>query len=128
MSYIFLKYIHIFCVAASFALFFMRGLWMVRGYPEPQEGWVRALPRITDGVLLLTALGLIAVAPGWGWSTWINVKFLMIAVYVVLALVVFRDGGLRWVKGVLWGFALLLFLQITSVAVLKMPGGVFSLL
>ncbi|OFZ99466.1 MAG: hypothetical protein A3H35_20650 [Betaproteobacteria bacterium RIFCSPLOWO2_02_FULL_62_17] len=128
MSYLFLKYLHIFCVAASFALFFMRGLWMIRGYPEPQETWVRLLPHISDGLLLLSAIGLVAVTPRWEWSTWIELKFALIAVYVVLVLLVFREGWSRWQKGLMWALALLLFLQITSVAVLKLPGGIFSVL
>jgi uncharacterized membrane protein SirB2 len=126
--YIFLKYLHIFVVAASFALFFMRGVWTMRGYPAPQEPWVRALPHVTDGILLLSAIGLISATPRWEWSTWIVVKFAMIAVYAVLVLLVFRQWGSRWQRGLVWVLALLLFLQITSVAVLKLPGGIFSLL
>ena len=128
MSYIFFKYIHIFFVAASFALFFMRGLWMMRGDPAPQETWVRVLPHFADGLLLFAAISLIAVTPRWEWSTWIEVKFAMIAIYIVLALVVFQEGRPRWQKVLVWVSALLLFLQITSVAVLKLPGGIFAVL
>lgn len=128
MSYLLFKYIHIFCVAASFALFFIRGLWTIRGYPAPQETWVRLLPYVADGLLLLSAMGLIAFTPRWEWTTWVELKFAMIVVYVVLVLMVFREGRPRWQKSLLWVLALLLFLQITSVAVLKLPGGIFSAL
>ncbi len=128
MSYIFLKYIHIFFVATSFALFFMRGLWMMRGDPAPHEAWVRMLPQVADGLLLIAAIGLISTTPRWEWSTWIEVKFAMIAIYAVLALAVFREGRPRWQKGLAWVLALLVFLQITSVAVLKLPGGIFAVL
>lgn len=101
---------------------------MMRGDPAPQETWVKVLPHIADGLLLLAAIGLIAVTPRWQWSTWIEVKFAMIAVYIVLVLTVYREGRPRWQKGLIWALALLLFLQITSVAVLKLPGGVFSVL
>ncbi len=100
----------------------------MRGYPAPQETWVRVLPHIVDGLLLLSAIGMIAVSPRWDWSTWTSSKLGMVAVYIVLVLTVFRDGRSRWQKGLAWALALLLFLQITSVAVLKLPGGIFSVL
>ena len=127
MSYLVLKYLHILCVAATFALFFMRGMWTLRGYPEPEETWVRALPYIVDGVLLLTAIVMIAMAPRWEWSPWVQAKIGMILVYVALVFMVFQAARPRWHKVLAWTFAILLFLLITSVSVLKRPGGIFSL-
>ncbi len=45
-----------------------------------------------------------------------------------LALAAFRSGAGRWVKGGLWVLAMLLFLYITTVAVLREPAGILTLL
>ena len=128
MSFLLLKYLHILCVATTFALFFIRGLWTLRGYPEPQENWVRALPYVIDGVLILAAIMMITLAPRWEWSGWVQIKLGMIVAYAILVLVVFQEGRPRWQKALAWSLGLLLFLMITSIAVLKRPGGIFSLL
>jgi hypothetical protein len=56
MSYLLLKYTHIVCAAASFALFFIRGIWAIRAYPSVQEPWAKALPHVIDGLLVLCVI------------------------------------------------------------------------
>jgi len=127
--YLFLKYLHIVCVAASFALFFIRGVWAIRSYPEPQEAWVRGLPHAVDGVLLLSALGMLYISFSTAWSgNWMAAKLGYIAVYVVIALYALRFARARVAKVLAWLAALLLFLHITAVAVLHSPSGLASLL
>ena len=71
MSYLLFKYIHIVCAAASFALFFIRGIWAIRAYPSVQEPWARALPHVIDGLLVFSALAMFSVSfpTAWG-GTW----------------------------------------------------------
>lgn len=128
MSYLFLKNLHIFCVAASFALFFVRGLWVIRAYPPAPEPWIKALPHVVDGLLLLSAAGMVFTAQRFDWSSWMQVKLSLIVVYLVVAVLVFRSGSARAIKALGWIGGLLLFLFITTVAVLRQPSGVFSLL
>ena len=127
MNYLLLKYLHVLCVAASFSLFFVRGMWVMRAYPPAHESWVRLLPHAVDGLLLLSAAGMLATAQGAAWPTWMQVKIGLLVVYIVLALVVFRVGKNRFQKGLAWVLGLCMFLFITTVAVLQNPYGVLSL-
>jgi uncharacterized membrane protein SirB2 len=127
MNYLFLKYLHIFCVAASFALFFVRGLWIVKVYPSAQEPWIRVLPHVIDGLLLLSAAGMVATAQRFDWTPWMQVKLGLVVVYIALAVLVFRAGTQRLYKTLAWAGGLLLFLYVTSIAVLQHPRGIFSL-
>jgi len=122
------KYLHILCVAASFALLFVRGLWLLRAFPVAQETWVRMLPHAVDGLLVLTAVAMLSLASGKAWPDWLWVKLGLIVVYAVLSLIVFHVARNRWQRGVAWIAALLVFLFVTTVAVLQNPLGILILL
>ncbi|HXC40894.1 MAG TPA: SirB2 family protein [Burkholderiales bacterium] len=127
--YLFLKYLHIVCVAASFGLFFIRGVWAIRSYPQPQEAWVRGLPHAIDAVLVVSALAMLYMSFGAAWSgNWMAAKLGYIAVYVVIAVYALRFAQARAAKVLAWLAALLLFLHITAVAVLHSPSGLLGLL
>ena len=129
MSYLLLKYTHIVCAAASFALFFIRGIWAIRAYPSVQEPWAKALPHVIDGVLLLSALSMLYVSfpTAWGGS-WMTVKLALIVVYAGIATYVLRFAKSRAVRAMLWCAALILYLYVTSIAVLHNPAGIFLIL
>jgi uncharacterized membrane protein SirB2 len=127
MNYLFLKYLHIFCVASSFSLFFVRGLWVMRAYPPPGETWVKVLPHVIDTLLVLSAVGMLASVPRLEWPGWMQVKLGLLVIYVLFAIVVFRAGRNLFFKVAAWIGGMLLFLYITTVAVLQHPLGVFSL-
>ena len=129
MNFLVLKYLHIVAIAASFALFFVRGMWVLRSYPESQETWVRVLPHIVDAVLVLSAGALLATGPGKGWpGDWLTVKLVLIAVYVMLSLFLFNGARTLVIKILVWSLALLVFLLVTTIAVLHDPLGIFSVL
>ena len=124
MSYLALKYIHIVFVAASFALFFIRGLWAMRAYPPAQEKWVRILPHAVDGILLLSAVGMLLGGTGTLWAgNWLAVKIGLVAIYVVLSIVALRLLNHTMLRMIAWVLALATFLFATSVAVLHNPLG-----
>ncbi len=127
MNYLLLKYLHILCVAVSFSLFCVRGLWILRVYPPATERWVRTLPHVVDALLLASAVAMVAISPLVRWPLWIQAKIALVAVFVALALVTFRSGAGRFLKSGLWLLAAVLFLYITTVAVLKTPAGILSL-
>jgi len=128
MNYLLLKYLHILCVAVSFSLFCVRGLWILKVYPPATERWVRMLPHVIDGALIASAVGMVMMSPLVRWPLWMQAKLALLTVFVALALATFRTGAGRWVKGGLWMLGALLFLYITTVAVLKEPAGILVLL
>jgi uncharacterized membrane protein SirB2 len=128
MSFLLLKYIHIFSVAASFALLFIRGIWLLQSYPPAPEKWVKILPHAIDGLLVLTALGMIYVHPPVAGGEWLSYKIGWILVYVALVVYVSRFANRMFLRLAGWLTALLVFLFITSVAVLHNPKGILMLL
>ena len=129
MSSLFLKYVHIVCVAASFALFFVRGLWIIRSYPQSQERWARILPHVVDTALVISAVWLLFSSPQKGWpGDWLTIKLLLIAAYVALAQYVFHVARGLVTRMLLWVMALLVFLFVTTVAVLHDPRGILVVL
>jgi uncharacterized membrane protein SirB2 len=126
MGYLVFKYLHIFCAAASFALLFVRGFWILSVYPPAPERWVRVLPHVVDGLLILSAVAMLTIGPRLGWPAWLQVKLLLVLVYLGLAGFVFRLGSNRLQKGFGWLLVLVVFLYITTVAVIKHPLGILS--
>ena len=128
MNLLFFKYLHIVSVAAAFALFFVRGLWAMQSYPDSQEKWVRVLPHAVDAVLVLSGVAMLAMLPA-GWpGNWLAVKLALIAVYGLLALFLFRGARALATKFLVWLLGLLVFLFITTIAVLQNPFGILSVL
>jgi uncharacterized membrane protein SirB2 len=128
MNFLILKYIHILAVSVSFALFFVRGLWVMRAYPTIHEFWARVFPVVVDVVLILSGVLLLAMSKHGATEGWVLAKFALLALYVLLGL-----GALRWAKHfstrlLLWALALLVFLFLTTVAVLRNPLGIFAVL
>ena len=58
VSYSAIKHLHVSAVAVSFALFTLRGAWMLAAPDKLQERWVRIVPHVVDTLLLLSALWL----------------------------------------------------------------------
>ena len=128
VNFLLLKYIHILCVAASFALFFIRGIWVMQSYPPAQERWVKVLPHIVDGLLIVSALGMLYMAPATtDYKEWMTVKLVLIGVYAFLVFFVGRMAKNRLQRFAAWLAALLVFLFITSIAVLHNPKGIVAL-
>lgn len=128
MNFFFFKYLHIICVAGAFALFFVRGLWVMQSYPEPQEKWARVLPHAVDGILLLSGVAVLAMLPpGWP-GNWLTIKLGLVVVYAALSLYLFRGARGLVTKIATWLLGVLLFLFITTIAVLHHPYGILSVL
>ncbi len=127
MNYLLLKYLHIVCVAVSFSLFFVRGFWVLKVYPPATERWVKTLPHVIDGLLLASAVAMVVISPLMRWPLWMQAKIALLVLYVALALIAFQGRGGRLWKGAAWFVGVLVFLYITTVAVLKEPSGIFVL-
>jgi len=51
-DYLSIKSVHVACVAASYLLFLVRGIWMIGDSPMLRRRWVRVLPHVNDALLL----------------------------------------------------------------------------
>jgi len=58
MEYMALKQIHVACIVLSWAGFFLRGPWMLRGSALFDARRVRVVPHILDTALLASAIAL----------------------------------------------------------------------
>ena len=122
MSYVLLKYVHVTAVIASFALFFLRGLWMMAASEKLAARWVRVVPHVIDTVLLVSAIALAAMTAQYPFvQPWLTAKILALLVYIVLGTVAIRRGRTRRVRIVAWILALAVFGYIVAVARARVP-------
>ena len=122
MSYVLLKYVHVTAVIASFALFFLRGLWMMAAPGKLAARWVRVVPHVIDTVLLVSAIALAAMTAQYPFvQPWLTAKILALLVYIVLGTVAIRRGRTRRVRIVAWILALAVFGYIVAVARARVP-------
>jgi uncharacterized membrane protein SirB2 len=118
MGYALAKQIHLATVALSWALFFVRGLWMIAESPRLAARWVRVLPHVNDTILLAAAIYL---ATFFGLQPWILAKLVALLAYILIGTVAIRRGPTRSTRVAAWVVAQLVFLYIIAVAVTKSP-------
>ncbi len=119
---ILLKTIHVTSVATSYALFFLRGFWLLRGSPIMRQRWVKIAPHSVDSVLLASAI-LLAWQLGYSPlnSPWLAAKIMALLLYIGLGMVVFRFGKTNKTRLVAWLCAQLVFFYIVATAVTHDP-------
>ncbi len=117
-----LKFIHISCVVLSFSLFFLRGVWLLRGSPKLRQRWVKIAPHSVDTVLLLSAI-ILAWQLGYTPfnSPWLAAKILALLLYIGLGMVAFRFAKTNPMRLVAWLAAQLVFLYIAAAAITHDP-------
>ena len=114
------KYAHVAAVALSFALFFLRGIWMMADSPNLGRRWVRVDPHVNDTVLLLAGVALafmLRVSPGE--NPWLIAKLVALPVYIGLGMLALRPGRTKPVRVAAWMAALAVFGYIAGVAVTR---------
>ena len=117
-----LKVIHLTAVVASFALFFLRGIWLLRGSPVMRQRWMKIAPHSIDTVLLASAIALawqLGVTPFN--SPWLAAKIIALLVYIGLGMLAFRFARSRAQRLAAWLAAMLVFGYIVSAAVTHDP-------
>lgn len=117
-----LKLIHLSAVVLSFTLFFLRGLWLLRGSPIMQQRWVKVAPHSIDSVLLASAIALawqLGVTPFN--SPWLAAKIVALLVYIGLGMLAFRFARTSAQRLTAWLAALLVFAYIVAAAVTHAP-------
>ncbi|HED39092.1 MAG TPA: regulator SirB [Chromatiales bacterium] len=121
-----LKNIHIFTALISFTLFFIRGLWVMKGSVMMQQKWVKIVPHLNDTVLLGTAIALTISIGQYPFSDgWLTAKLLALVAYICLGIEALRLARTDIGRAAAWLAALVVFLFIVSVAVTRMPLGFF---
>lgn len=117
-----LKLIHITCVALSYALFVLRGYWMLHSPDRLQQRWVRILPHSIDTLLLASAVALavtLQISPLQ--APWLLSKIIALLLYIALGMLALRHGKTRSIRLSAWISAQLVFFYIVSVAITHDP-------
>ena len=117
-----LKPIHITCVALSYSLFFVRGIWMLRESPLLQQRWVKIAPHTVDTALLTSAI-LLAWQLGYSplTSPWLATKIVALLLYIAIGSVAIKRGKTKRIRLAAWLAAQMVFFYIVSVAVTHDP-------
>jgi len=117
-----LRTIHVVTAAISYALFFVRGMWMLTGSPLLKRRWVRVVPHVNDSVLLAAAIWMTVILHQYpGSHDWLTAKLAGLFAYVGLGMVALRFGRTRGVRLAAWLGAQLVFAYIVAVALAHDP-------
>lgn len=122
MDYLPLKIAHVSCVVLSYALFVVRGVWMMRESELLRRRWVRIAPHVVDTVLLASAIGLaISIRQYPLANGWLTAKVAGLLVYIGLGMVALKYGKSRCVRIAAWIAAQAVFFYIVAVAMTRDP-------
>ncbi len=122
MDAVLFKHLHVGCVVLSYALFFLRGVWMLRGTLAKGGRWVRIVPHAVDSLLLASAV-MLAVLLGISplETPWLLAKIVALLLYIALGAVALRRGRTLGIRLAAWLSAQAVFFYIVSVAVTHDP-------
>jgi uncharacterized membrane protein SirB2 len=122
MDYASLKIVHVSCVAASYALFVVRGIWMMRESSHLQHRWVRIVPHLVDTLLLASAVALAIMSHQYPLANgWLTAKVAGLLIYIGLGTVALKRGRTRRVRVTAWLAAQAVFFYIVAVAITRPP-------
>lgn len=122
MSFLLLKHLHIFFVASSYTLFFLRGIWSLNGSLIMQQRWVKIVPHAVDTLLLICALALAYTIKQYPFEdTWLTAKVVGLSLYVGLGFVALRSGMGKPARISAWLAAQGVFAYIVLVAITQNP-------
>lgn len=122
MSYAVLKLIHVCSVIVSYALFFLRGVWLMQDSEKLRQRWVKILPHIVDTILLTSAIVLaMTIQQNPLENSWLTAKIAGLLLYICLGMIAIRFGKTRRTKIMAWIAAQCVFIYIVLVALTKSP-------
>ena len=122
MDYLTLKGLHVAAVATSYALFALRGVWMIWRPRLLERRWVRLVPHLVDTVLLGSAVALAFLLRQYPFSSdWLTAKLLGLLVYIVLGTIALKRGRSRRTRIGAWIAAQGVFGYIVATAVTRSP-------
>ena len=122
MDYVWLKITHVSCVAISYALFVVRGVWMIRGSALLQRRWVKIAPHVVDTILLASAVAMAAMIREYPpASPWLTAKVVGLLIYIALGMVALKRGTTKSARITAWIAAQAVFAYIVAVALTRNP-------
>lgn len=128
MNIFYVKIFHVTCVAVSYALFFLRGIWLMRNSSIMLQRWVKVVPHITDTLLLVSAIMLaIGTQQYPGVDAWLTAKVIGLVFYIGFGMIAIRFGKTMRVKITAWVAAQLVFFYIVAVALTHNPLPFFTM-
>jgi uncharacterized membrane protein SirB2 len=123
--YLTVKWLHVGCVALSFAGFAARGALMLAGSPLLGTRFVRVAPHIVDTLLLASALWLAWMIGQYPFvHGWLTAKVLGLLAYIVLGSIALKRGRTPRLRAVAFVAALATAGYIVSVALTHDARGV----
>ena len=115
-----LKLVHVIAAAVSYALFFVRGVWMIFDSPRLRQRWVRIVPHVNDTLLLAAAIWMTVILHQYpGTHAWLTAKVAGLLVYIGLGTVALKRGKTRRVRIAAWLAAQVVFFYIVAVALTR---------
>jgi uncharacterized membrane protein SirB2 len=123
VSYAAIRQLHVSAAAVSFALFALRGAFMIASPARLAQRWVRIVPHVVDSALLASALWLAWQLGAAGAGGWLVAKVVGLLVCIALGTIALKRGRTRPVRVAALIAALATFGYIVSVAVTKSPLG-----
>lgn len=122
MSLLLLKSVHITCVASSYLLFFLRGIWNPNDSPIMRQRWIKILPHVMDTLLIVSAIALAFTIRQYPFvDGWLTAKVIALLLYIGLGLVALKYGQSKAVRLSAWIMAQLVFSYIILVAINHNP-------
>jgi len=117
-----LKMIHVGSVIVSYALFFLRGVWLMQDSQRLHQRWVKILPHVVDTILLTSAIVLaMTIQQNPLDHSWLTAKVAGLLLYIGLGMIAIRFGKTRTIKITAWIAAQCVFIYIVLVALTKSP-------
>lgn len=122
--YMTLKLTHMGLALASVLLFAGRGGYLLATQRRVASRLLRVLPHAIDTLLLASGLWLMTMTGQYPLAApWLGVKLILLVVYIVLGIAVFRMARSRGVRAALFVLALAVFGYIVAVARAHHPLG-----
>ena len=117
-----LKQIHVTTAMVSYALFFVRGIWMINGSPRLHERWVRIVPHVNDTLLLAAAIWMTILIHQYpGTHAWLTAKLAALLAYIGLGTVALKRGKTQHTRIAAWLAAQVVFFYVVAVALTRNP-------
>jgi len=122
MDYASLKITHVSCVAISYVLFVLRGIWMMRESAMLRRRWVKIVPHLVDTLLLASAVALAVMSHQYPLADgWLTAKVVGLLIYIGLGTVALKRGKTRRMRVMAWLAAQAVFFYIVAVAIMRQP-------
>ena len=122
MTYGDVRLLHMGSAVATFALFLLRGAWMLWRPELLAQRWVRIVPHVIDTVFLASGIYLATLIRQYPFvHDWLTAKVFGLIAYIVLGSLALKHGRTRGRRAVAFVAAIVVFLYVVGVARMHHP-------